>query len=64
MRNRKSCWGAVIAVLAALLAAAAALTVLLRRHHTACSEELEDEDLVEYLETEPEGPAAQPEEQA
>lgn len=60
MRNRKCCWGAVIAV----LAAAAALTVLLRRHHTACSEELEDEDLVEYLETEPEGPAAQPEEQA
>ena len=54
----------MIAVLAALLAAAAALTVLLRRHHTACSEELEDEDLVEYLETEPEGPAAQPEEQA
>ena len=64
MRNRKCCWGAVIAVMAALLAAAAALTVLLRRHHTACSEELEYEDLVEYLETEPEGPVAQPEEQA
>lgn len=23
--------------------------VLLRRHHTACTEELDDEDLVEYL---------------
>ena len=30
-------------------AAFAAVMVLLRRHHTACTEELDDEDLVEYL---------------
>ena len=29
--------------------APAAVMVLLRRHHTACTEELDDEDLVEYL---------------
>ena len=52
MRNKKCCWGAVIAALLALLGAAAAVMVLLRRHHTACTEELEDGDLVEYLDTE------------
>ena len=38
MKNKKCkcCWGTVIAVLVA-------------RHHTACTEELDDEDLVEYL---------------
>ena len=46
MRNKKCCWGAVIAALLALLGAAAAVMVLLRRHHTACTEELEDGDLV------------------
>ena len=51
MKNKKCkcCWGTVIAVLVALLGAAAAVMVLLRRHHTACTEELDDEDLVEYL---------------
>lgn len=51
MKNKKcKCrWGTVIAVLVALLGAAAAVMVLLRRHHTACTEELDDEDLVEYL---------------
>ena len=49
MKNKKCCWGAVIAVLIALLGAAAAVMVLLRRHLTACTEELDDEDLVEYL---------------
>ena len=49
MKNKKCCWGVVIAVLIALLGAAAAVMVLLRRHHTACTEELDDEDLVEYL---------------
>ena len=52
MRNKKCCWGAVIAALLALLGAAAAVMVLLRRHPTACTEELEDGDLVEYLDTE------------
>lgn len=36
-------------MLVALLGTAAAVMVLLRRHHTACTEELDDEDLVEYL---------------
>lgn len=51
MKNKKCkcCWGTVIAVLVALLGVAAAVMVLLRRHHTACTEELDDEDLVEYL---------------
>ena len=51
MKNKqcKCCWGTVIAILAALLGVAAAVMVLLRRHRTACAEELEDEDLVEYL---------------
>lgn len=51
MKNKKCkcCWGTVIGVLVALLGAAAAVMVLLRRHHTACTEELDDEDLVEYL---------------
>ena len=49
MKNKKCCWGAVIAVIIALLGAAAAVAALLHRHHTACCEELEDEDLVEYL---------------
>ena len=51
MKNKKCkcCWGTVIAMLVALLGAAAAVMVLLRRHHTACTEELDDGDLVEYL---------------
>lgn len=52
-RKNKNCWFCIAAAIVALIGIAAAVAVWLNRRCEILSEELEEEDLVEYLEETP-----------